>query len=76
MTCRRHGSKPTLALWMLVAVADLALIVVTAGLLMTVLVAAGLVTVAAAVAGVRLLAQRGASTAESVPPSLTARRSA
>jgi hypothetical protein len=26
MNCRRHGSKPTLALWMLVAVADVALL--------------------------------------------------
>jgi Ni,Fe-hydrogenase III small subunit len=60
MRSRRHGTKPTLALWMLVAVADFAILVATAGLLTDLLVVAGLVTVAAAFAGVRLLHRRDA----------------
>jgi hypothetical protein len=51
---RRHGSKPTLALWMLVAVADVALFAATAGLHTVLLVVAGLVTAAGAVLAVRL----------------------
>ena len=31
MNRRRHGTKPTLALWMLVAAADVALLVATVG---------------------------------------------
>ncbi len=31
MNCRRHGSKPTIALWMLIAAADVALLAATAG---------------------------------------------
>jgi fatty acid desaturase len=60
MRSRRHGSKPTLALWMLVAVADVAILVATAGLLTVLLVVAGLVTVVVAFAGVRLLHHRDA----------------
>ena len=45
MNSRRHGSKPTLALWMLVAVADVAIIVAATGLLtfLLVLVALGVI---------------------------------
>ena len=58
MNCRRHGSKPTLALWMLVAVADLGLLATAAGSLLAVLVVvAGLVTVGGAV-GMRTFARR------------------
>jgi len=53
MNCRRHGSKPTLALWMLVALADAAILMAAAGLLTVLLVVAGLVAVAAGAAGVR-----------------------
>ncbi len=34
MHCRSHGSMPALALWMLVAVADLVILVATVGVLM------------------------------------------
>jgi hypothetical protein len=66
MNCRRHGSKPTLALWMLVAVADVAIVVATTGLLTMLLVAAGLATVAGIVVGVRLLSRRDAPNPETV----------
>lgn len=54
MHCRRYGSKPTLALWMLVAVADVALFAATAGPLIVLLVVGALVTAAGAVLAVRL----------------------
>jgi hypothetical protein len=54
MYCRRHGSKPTLALWMLVAVTDVALFAATAGLVTVLLGLAALVTAAGAVLAVRL----------------------
>lgn len=76
MNCRRHGSKPALALWMLVAVADVALIVATAGLLTMLLIAAGLVTVGAAALGMRQLVRPDSSPAEAVSGPLTARRRA
>jgi hypothetical protein len=75
MNCRRHGSKPTLALWMIVAVADVALIVATAGVLTMLLIAAGLVTVGVAALGIRQLVRQERS-ADAVPASLTARRRA
>ena len=66
MNCRRHGSKPTLALWMLVAVADLAILAVAAGLLTTVVILTGLVTVAGGVVAGRTLTRRGDATTEAV----------
>ena len=54
MNRRRHASKPTLALWMLVAVADVALLAAAAGLFVVLLVVAALVTAAGAVLAVRL----------------------
>ena len=66
MNGRRHGRKPTIALWMLVAVADLALLVTATSLLTMVLVVAGLVTIAAGVAAVRPLLRRTADPAEVV----------
>jgi hypothetical protein len=66
MNCRRHGRKPTLALWMLVAVADVAILVAAAGLLTVLLVLAGLVTVGGAVAGTMMLARRGTTRTETV----------
>ena len=51
---RRHGSRPTIALWMLVAIADVALVVAAAGaLVVTLTVAAAMV-----MAGVFLLQRR------------------
>lgn len=49
MNCRRHGRKPTIALWMLVAVADVAIIVASTGLLVALLL---LIALAAIVGGV------------------------
>jgi apolipoprotein N-acyltransferase len=60
MNCRRHGSKPTLALWMLVAAADVAIFTAAAGLLTVLLVGAGLVTLAAGVVSLRRLHRRDA----------------
>lgn len=58
MSCRRHGSKPTIALWMLVAVADVALLVATGGMVALVLILATLAVVAGGVvAGRQLMAQ-------------------
>jgi hypothetical protein len=54
MSGRRYGSKPTLALWMLVAVADVALLAAAAGLFTVLLVIAALATAAGAVLAVRL----------------------
>ena len=54
MNRRRHGSKPTLALWMLVAVADVALLAAAAGPFVMLLVVAALATAAGAVLAVRL----------------------
>jgi hypothetical protein len=47
MNGRRHGSKPTLALWMLIAVVDVALLAASAGLFTVLLVVAALVTASA-----------------------------
>ncbi|GAA2506082.1 hypothetical protein [Winogradskya humida] len=56
---RRHGTKPALALWMLVAIADVALLAAAAGpvLFLLTLAGAGLLTAAAAV----LITQRRAT---------------
>jgi hypothetical protein len=58
MNCRRHGSKPTIALWMLVAVADLALVVAAAGLVTVLLIVAALVVLAGGVVAARTLLGR------------------
>lgn len=55
MNCRPHGSKPTLALWMLVAVADLVILVAAAGFLTVLLFVAALAVVAGGVFAVRNL---------------------
>jgi hypothetical protein len=54
MSRRRHGSKPAFALWMLVAVADVALLAASAGLVLLLLLIAAVVTAAGAVLTVRL----------------------
>jgi hypothetical protein len=55
---RRHGSRPTIALWMLVAIADVALLVAAVGALAVLLAVIGTATLAAGVAGVFLLQRR------------------
>ena len=75
MMTRPHARKPTLALWMLVAVADAALLVATAGLLTVLVVLAGLAIVAGAAAGLWLL-QRRTTTVSARPAALVGRRSA
>ena len=54
MSRRRHGSKPAFALWMLVAVADVALLAASAGLFVLLLLIAAVVTAAGAMLAVRL----------------------
>jgi apolipoprotein N-acyltransferase len=60
MNCRRHGSKSTIALWMLIAVADVAILAAAAGPLIVLLIIAGLVLLAGAVLGMRMLTRRDA----------------
>ena len=50
---------PTIALWMLVAVADVALLAAAAGPLVTLMAVGALVIVAGAFAGMRLINRRG-----------------
>ena len=55
MSCRRYGSKATIALWVLIAVADLAILVATAGALTLFLVVAGLIALAGGAVATRQL---------------------
>jgi hypothetical protein len=66
MNCRRHGSKPTLALWMLVAVADVAILAAAAGPLALALSVVGLMAVAAVFLAVRMQPGRAAPKPEAV----------
>jgi hypothetical protein len=61
MKSRRHGSKPTLALWMLVAVADVAVLAVAAGPVLVLVTLASLVTVVAGVRAHRLIQRHDAA---------------
>ncbi len=70
MNCRRHGRKPTVALWMLVAVVDVALIVASAGLFTLLLILAAV----AVIAGAGVLAARTLGNAEPEPARVVARR--
>ncbi|WP_433298095.1 hypothetical protein ACQP2F_42530 [Actinoplanes sp. CA-030573] len=58
MNCRRHGSKPTIGLWMLVAVADLGILVAATSALTVLLVLAGLVVLAGGVLAARSMLRR------------------
>jgi hypothetical protein len=58
MNCRRHGSKPALALWMLVAVADLALLTAATGVVTMLLIVTGLVLIAGGVVAARQFTRR------------------
>jgi hypothetical protein len=58
MNCRPHGRKHTLALWILVAMADGELMVASAGALTILLIALAAAVVAGTVVTVRLLHRR------------------
>ena len=62
---RRHGSKPTLALWMLVALADVALLVAAAGVLAVLVAVFGAVILAGGFVALRFLQRRPADQPES-----------
>jgi hypothetical protein len=67
MNCRRHGSKPTIALWMLVAAADVAIIMASTGLLVALLLLTSLaVIVAGGVYAARALGNREPQPAKAV----------
>jgi len=66
MNCRRHGSKPTVALWMLIAVADLAMLVAAAGAVTMLLILAGLIALAGGVVAVRAFLPRSVDAREAV----------
>ncbi|WP_433827289.1 hypothetical protein ACQP2E_35255 [Actinoplanes sp. CA-015351] len=66
MNCRRHGSKPTIALWMLVAVADIALVVAATGLLTALLTVLVLAVVAGGFIAVRSLRRPQSEPVEAV----------
>ena len=55
---RRHGKKPTLALWMLIAVADLAILVAATSVLTMTLIVVALAVVAGGVVVARRLTRR------------------
>lgn len=57
---RRHGSKPTLALWMLVALADVALLVAAAGVLAVLVAVFGAVILVGGFVALRVLQRRPA----------------
>lgn len=67
MTCRRHGTKSTVAFWMLVAVADLALIVASWGWAAMLLVLAVVLT---GVAAWRIVSRGAAEDADPVVPAV------
>ena len=64
MHCRPHGRKPTIALWMLVAAADLVILVAAAGVLVMSLVFVGLAAVVGGVFLERRLTRRAPAAAK------------
>jgi hypothetical protein len=60
MNCRPHGGKHTLALWMLVALADAALVTASAGALTVLLIALAVAVLAGVIVTVRLLHRHAA----------------
>ncbi len=58
MQRRRHGKKPTIALWMLIAVADLAILVAATSVLTMALIFVALAVVAGGVVAARRLGRR------------------
>jgi hypothetical protein len=72
MNCRRHGRKPTIALWMLVAVADVAIIMASTGLLAALL----LLTALAVIIGGGVYAARALGSPRPQPAKVVVRRRA
>lgn len=68
MNCRHrpYGSKTTIAFWMLVAIADAAMLTATAGGRLVLLILAGLALVAGGAVGARLLTRRDAAATKPV----------
>jgi hypothetical protein len=76
MMTRPYARKPTLALWVLVAVADAAVLVATAGPLTVLVVLAGLAIVAGTVACLWLLPRRATTAPPARRAAAPARRAA
>ena len=68
MNCRRHGSKPTIALWMLIAAADVALLAAAAGPLLLLIITLTALTVVGAFVAVRMLGRADAEARVAVRP--------
>jgi hypothetical protein len=66
MHCRPHGRKPTIALWMLVAAADLVILVAAAGVLVMSLISVGLAVVVGGVLVERRLTHRAPAAPKAV----------
>ena len=66
MSCRRHGSKPAIALWMLIAVADLAILVAAIGVATVLLILTGLVALFGGVVAARAFLHRSADSGKTV----------
>ena len=66
MNCRRHGSKPTIALWMLIALADLGILVTAIGAVTALLILAGLLAVAGGVVAAQAFFLRSADAGKAV----------
>jgi hypothetical protein len=73
MIRRRHGRKPTLALWMLVALIDLVILAAAVGAVVTISVLVALAVLAGGVVAARLLLTKRATP---VPAESVARRRA
>jgi hypothetical protein len=66
MSCRRYGSKPTVAFWMLIAIADSAMLVATVGAAIMIMILAGVALVAGGVLAARTLTRRNVPATRSV----------
>jgi predicted lysophospholipase L1 biosynthesis ABC-type transport system permease subunit len=66
MRSRHHATKPSIALWMLVAIGDLALLVASVGMV-AMIALASVVAVAVATVGGWLLLRRGMPNRTAVP---------
>ncbi|GID25293.1 hypothetical protein [Paractinoplanes brasiliensis] len=69
MNCRRYGSKPTMLLWLLVAIADLVFLAAAVGPVVTTAIVVLLAVITAAVFAVRVPAKRSVT-----PDPMTRRR--
>jgi len=58
MNCRRYGSKPTIGFWMLVAVADSAMLFATAGPAVLISILVALAVIAGGIVAARSLTRR------------------